>query len=1038
MDFTNIPSDIDSLFSTMTEIENSKLFKNETFLNSFHGFLERVTQIENYYNVPKYKIVFIGSPGTGKTTSICNWLGLLKTNKDECKKIDDITLLATSKGRTTIAEVHIRQVEECSSFSIEYMPQEKVENYVWEFCRDYYNCLHPGEQIDTDENNKNGSKVHVEIDRAIYNMSGLIRINNGDSEISVQRRRKALEATSEYANFNEFYEGVLKKIDLQSRNCDNITFDEDLPFEDWVEKTFKDLNDCQRDDCSIPGRIYVNINKKDLDLGFPDYVFEIIDTIGIDTQEAEVRHDLQAYLTDKSSICLIMDKVTSPPSVENRHVLKQTFMTEWDRYNMSETALFVNASDSDLGAVRDANGDPNEGIYIKTGEISKVISAEKLPLYDRNIFFADPCSAYMMRKEVAREYDEDGQPIIDPRTGRQKIKADEVVDNYNKDLAKIFCQTFEFSLEKIYNNLREELEKDAAEISNEVENLVLLEKEYEDKEAVRAEVERIQSKISGRKSMLLKRFQGQTVCKNILERSVRAVHHSTIKKVNSMYGGYYRRWKNDIFSNIEQTGKDLFAEGMKDTMDFLNAIMLNIDENNIYSVIDGYRNGFIAALNESVEKMGKSFIDWALVEFEPRSSDNPFWKKVNALRGDGYKRFVEDAYRSFIEDDCDELSVMLNSEMESSFDNLLQMFGTAALEDMNPLQQLTDDTEEEIEGLEEVEEEEDVIELEEEDELVDIEEEVEEDINTSNTALNHVQEIHQNLFSDKGNNVTELDELIGLDKIKTEVRNLVTLHKIQRLRKQNNLEFVPVSQHLVFYGNPGTGKTTVARILAKLYKDIGILEKGQLVECERDDLVGKYVGHTAPKTMEKIKEAFGGVLFIDEAYNLANKGENDYGQEAIDTLLKAMEDYRDKFIVIVAGYKKQMKDFISSNPGLKSRFSKYIEFPDYSCEELQEIFEMFCRKYQYVLTKEAHQVVNEVIAFIEREKDEEFGNARVIRNLFESVITMQSTRLNAFDFKSLMTIEASDIEAVDIGSIIEGLPTQSSSKPIQPIGFMRD
>lgn len=257
----------------------------------------------------------------------------------------------------------------------------------------------------------------------------------------------------------------------------------------------------------------------------------------------------------------------------------------------------------------------------------------------------------------------------------------------------------------------------------------------------------------------------------------------------------------------------------------------------------------------------------------------------------------------------------------------------------------------------------------------------------------------------------ELDELIGLDSIKKDVKDLIDLVKAQRMRSEQGMKTVPVSLHLVFSGNPGTGKTTVARILARLYKEIGALSKGQLVEVDRSGLVAGFVGQTALRTQEKIQEAMGGVLFIDEAYTLAKEG-NDFGQEAIDTILKAMEDHRDDLVVIVAGYTDLMEKFINSNPGLKSRFNKYFEFPDYTAEELFQIFHLQCKKYDYVCDPEAETRIRERINQMEAEKGENFANARDVRNLFEQIITRQATRIakeEAPDAQQLRTILSSDL-----------------------------
>lgn len=241
----------------------------------------------------------------------------------------------------------------------------------------------------------------------------------------------------------------------------------------------------------------------------------------------------------------------------------------------------------------------------------------------------------------------------------------------------------------------------------------------------------------------------------------------------------------------------------------------------------------------------------------------------------------------------------------------------------------------------------------------------------------------------------DLNALIGLGSIKHDVKELYDFTRIQKLRQDAGMKTVPVSKHLVFSGNPGTGKTTVARILARLYKQIGVLSGGQLIEVDRSGLVAGYVGQTATKTQKKIEEAMGGVLFIDEAYTLARTGDasNDFGQEAIDTILKAMEDHRDEFIVIVAGYTRPMEVFLNSNPGLKSRFNKFIEFPDYTIEELMQIFERNCSDYQYVMDEDAHDQVRSLIMLAKSGTTENFANAREVRNLFERIITNQARRV---------------------------------------------
>mgnify|MGYP004731092171 FL=1 len=245
--------------------------------------------------------------------------------------------------------------------------------------------------------------------------------------------------------------------------------------------------------------------------------------------------------------------------------------------------------------------------------------------------------------------------------------------------------------------------------------------------------------------------------------------------------------------------------------------------------------------------------------------------------------------------------------------------------------------------------------------------------------------------------MAQLDSLVGLDDVKKDIKNLMNLVKVRRLRKENGLPIPPMSLHMVFMGNPGTGKTTVARIISGLYAAIGVLEKGQLIEVDRSGLVAGYVGQTALKTQEVIKSALGGVLFIDEAYSLASGGENDFGREAIETILKAMEDHRDELIVVVAGYDGPMEKFINSNPGLQSRFNKYFYFHDYNGEQLLYIFKGQCKKNGYALTEEAEAEAKAMFEELYENRGENFGNGRDVRNVFEDTVVRQSNRVAALD-----------------------------------------
>lgn len=240
----------------------------------------------------------------------------------------------------------------------------------------------------------------------------------------------------------------------------------------------------------------------------------------------------------------------------------------------------------------------------------------------------------------------------------------------------------------------------------------------------------------------------------------------------------------------------------------------------------------------------------------------------------------------------------------------------------------------------------------------------------------------------------QLDSLIGLDTVKHEVRSLINLIKVRAMRKEHDLKVMNMSFHMVFTGNPGTGKTTVARLVAKIYKQLGFLSKGQLIETDRSGLVAGYVGQTAGKVTDVVNSALGGILFIDEAYALARKGmDNDFGHEAIDTLVKLMEDHRDDLVVIVAGYSDEMHDFLTSNPGLISRFNKYIDFPDYTDDELMAILEMNAKRQGYRVTDEGKDVVRHMLTAMTLSERMDFGNARGMRNTLEKLVQAQANRL---------------------------------------------
>ena len=553
------------------------------------------------------------------------------------------------------------------------MPLEQQKAYIRDYANYYYQrCVGASEQAEeAEETDSTKSDTHIEIDRVVRNMAGLQDIPTGESDRAVTTREKIISFVNSFANAEAFYNYILSEIHLESRQCSEIQKRPEEDFETWLSKTFKDVNDGKRPECSITNIIYVDVSITDLDLMLPDFIEEVIDTKGLDSAAA-ARMDLQELMRSEDTICFVMDDVKSVPSDNVRNLLKRTYLTGLDVYYKYKTSIFVKSPDDELAGVNGADGDSEAGVERKASEIDRRVSTDDIPYFVENTVFLDSCMAYIMGTTREPVLDNNGQPAINPRTKRPKYKNIKAIIDYDDDAADEYRNALTTEIVTLIDRLRNRLETDAAEIRDSVAKLLEIERQTTGYATMKA-LQDAKKTIETGKESLLHRFRRREVSEAILETAIDRIHWATIRKMNSLYGGY-EMWHTDIYTQIMQAGKECFANLITPMSNLVHRTLETIEDEKAWSISLGYLNQFDAMITDSTDEMGRYFLRWSLDDaFAPQDDTNRFWVKVNQLRGRGYKRMVRDFYEDHIDDDAVLLAKAVDMEANRVVDNLLDL-----------------------------------------------------------------------------------------------------------------------------------------------------------------------------------------------------------------------------------------------------------------------------------------------------------------------------------------------------------------------------
>ena len=661
---SQIPTQIDDMVDWVNTLPT---FDNVHYENSLSGFKTKLHQIRLFHNVEKYKIAFIGTPGRGKTTAICNWLGLIKSDKSNVSMMKDLCLLSTGSGRTTVAEVHIDQIDGVSNFELEYVSMKQQEEYIRTYCKFFFDKINEivddtSSDLQESSSSDDNTAPYAEIDRVIRNMANLPDVSDADIAKKSATYQKALAAVKDFENYEQFAQVILKRVNLEDRQARRLVYNNSNSFEAWLSDEFKKINNGENPHTSIVERIYIHISKNDFNLHLPSFVKEVIDTKGLDTS---ARLDILELMQAPDTICFILDDFNSMPTQAVRQIIHNSFTCANDLYLVKKSALFINADYEALVSVNESENDTERGKAIKLNELSRRIQADCLRYECANTLFIDIASPYNWTSTTQKK--------IDKKTGKLEISRIRKLDSYDIEIANNVVAQINDHLSNIIVNLNKLLEKDALNIRNALQSMIKDAKLEEDK-AVKAELDDVKESICSLKQQYAARFP-KSLSQEVVDAAVGKIHWRTVRKMNECYGGY-QQWHTNIFDEIRNCGRELFMRDASKIEDEIKHCLHQVNHQRAKNLVKGFIETLEAETKKQEDMAGKDFFNLAYYDkFHPQSSDLPFWNEVIAIHGQGYRKNVIAYYNDYLQQtrtDEEIWRILLSREMHL-FDSIINL-----------------------------------------------------------------------------------------------------------------------------------------------------------------------------------------------------------------------------------------------------------------------------------------------------------------------------------------------------------------------------